>query len=428
MGCRTLVLLVVLLLAGPAVAQPGFVDRYKAATAAYEAKDYARMEAELLEALKLRPQHPTATYNLACARALRGDAAGAVKALQELAAMGLAVDAASDADLASLKGKRGFEAVRRSFVRNAEPRGMAERGFGLGSPTFIPEGIAYDPKRRQFYVGSVHERRIQRVLPDGSAQDFVKPGDGLWAVLGMTVDPARDLLWVATAAIGEMRDARPEEIGRTAIVAFALETGEQKHRFVLEDGPDPRLLGDLLVHGDTIYTTDSRGGALYALDLRTGPDHGKFRALTAPGAMSSPQGLALAADGKHLYVADYTRGLFRYALDGGALEPAAAAPGVSVYGIDGLYRDGDALIAIQNGNRPHRVVRLQLGDGGRRMRGQRVLAANLEAFDEPTLGVVVEREFWFVANSQWNKFRQDHTLPPPDQLRPPQILRIRLDR
>jgi sugar lactone lactonase YvrE len=427
LGCRTLVLLGVLL-AGTAAAQPGFVERYKAATAAYQAKDYARMEAELLEALKLRPGHPTVTYNLACARALRGDPRGAVKALDELAGMGLTFDPAPDADLASLKGDRGFDAVRRAFARNGGPHGAAEPGFGLHSPTYIPEGIAYDAKRRQFYVGSVHERRIQRVARDGSGQDFVKPGDGLWAVLGMTVDAQRDLLWVATAAIGEMRDAKPEEIGRTAIVAYALESGEQKHRFVLDDGPGPRLLGDLLVHGDTIYTTDSRGGALYALELRAGPGHGKFRALTPPGALTSPQGLALAGDGKHLYVADYTRGLFRYALDGGALELLTAAPAVSVYGIDGLYRDGDDLIAIQNGIRPHRVVRLQLGDGGRRVRGQRVLAANLEAFDEPTLGVVVEREFWFVANSQWNKFRQDHTLPPPDQLRPPRILRIRLDR
>jgi hypothetical protein len=423
-----LVLSAALLLAGAATAQPGFVEHYKAATAAHGAKDYARMEAELLEALKLRPGHPTATYNLACARARRGDARGAVQALRELADTGLAVDATADADLASLQGDPGFEAVRRAFVRNSEPRGEAATGFGLASPTYIPEGIAYDAKRRQFYVGSVHERRIQRVARDGAAQDFVAPGAGLWAVLGMAADAERDLLWVATAAIGEMRDARPEEIGRTAIVAYALESGEQKHRFVLDDGPGPRLLGDLLVHGDVLYTTDSRGGVLYALDLRAGPGHGTFRALTAAGALSSPQGLALARDGKHLYLADYTRGLFRYAPDGGALERVVAAPGVGTYGIDGLYRHGDALVAIQNGYRPHRVVRLQLADGGRRVRAQRVLAANLAAFDEPTLGVVVDDELWFIANSQRDKFREDHTLPPPDQLRPPSILRLRLSR
>ena len=48
-----------LLLAGAAAAQPTFADRFKAAAAAYQARDYARMEAEVRAALALRPGHPT---------------------------------------------------------------------------------------------------------------------------------------------------------------------------------------------------------------------------------------------------------------------------------------------------------------------------------------------------------------------------------
>ncbi|MGH8481420.1 MAG: hypothetical protein ACRES8_03060 [Nevskiaceae bacterium] len=417
-----------LLLAGVAVAaQPGFVERFKAATAAYEARDYARMEAELREALELRPAHPTATYRLAAAQALRGQPDAALDTLAVLADMGLVFDPGADDDFAALKGQRAFGSVRRTFARNREPRGSAGRVFRLGSPTFIPEGIAYDEDRRHFYVGSVHERRIQRVLRDDTELDFVKPGDGLWAVLGMAADTRRNLLWVATAAIPEMRDARPDELGRSALVAYRLKSGERKHRFVLDDGPGPHLLGDVLVHEDTVYATDSRAGVLYALDAKAGPGQGKFRALTRPGELSSPQGMALSRRKDHLYVADYTQGLFRYALDGGKLERLEVASGISVYGIDGLYRYGDDLIAIQNGVRPHRVVRLQLGDRGRRVRSLRVLAANLKAFDEPTLGVVVGKEFYFVANSQWQRFDDQHRLPPPDQLKRPQILRVKLD-
>lgn len=413
-----------LLLAGAAAAQAGFVERFKAATAARQAKDYARMESELREALKLRPAHPTATYTLAAALALRGQSDAAVEALNDLANMGLVFDPGADADFAALKGARDFAAVRRAFARNREPRGQAQRAFRLKSPTFIPEGIAYDPERRHFYVGSVHERRIQRVLRDDTEVDFVAPGAGLWSVLGMAVDEKRDLLWVATAALPQMRDARPEELGRSAIVAFRLKSGEQRHRFVLEDGPGPHALGDLVVLRDgTIYATDSRAGVLYALD----PERGAFRAASKAGALSSPQGLVQSRDGDHLYVADYTQGLFRYDLDTGALERLEVAGGISVYGIDGLYRHRDDLIAIQNGIRPHRVVRLELGDRGRKVRRLRVLAANLKAFDEPTLGVVVRDEFYFVANSQWGRFDAEHRLPPPDRLRRPQVLRIGLE-
>lgn len=411
-----------LLLAAAAVAEPGFVDRFKAGTAAYQAKDYARMESELREALKLRPAHPTATYNLASALALRGHGEAAIETLNGLANMGLAFDPGADADFAALRGQRDFTAVRRAFARNDEPRGTAERRFRLASPTFIPEGLAYDRERKHFYVGSVHERRIQRVLRDGSEVDFVKADAGLWAVLGMATDAKRDLLWAATAAIPEMRDARAEDLGRTALVAYRLKSGEPVHRFVLEDGPGPHLLGDVAVHDGIVYATDTRAGLLYALD----PDTGRFRALTQPGALSSPQGLAPSRDGDHLYVADYTQGLFRYTLEGGALQRLEVARDISVYGIDGLARYRDELVAIQNGIRPHRVVRLQLGDGGTRVRRARVLASNLKAFDEPTLGVVVDDDFYFVANSQWNRFGKDHTLPPPGQLKRPQVLRIRL--
>ena len=413
------VAIALLLLAGVAGAQSGFVEHYKAATAAHAAKDYARMEAELREALKLRPAHPTATYKLASAQALRGQSEAALDTLSGLADMGLAFDPYADPDYAALKGVRGFSSIRRAFARNRDdPRGDAERVFRLKSPTFIPEGIAFDPERRHFYVGSVHERRIVRVLRDDTELEFAGP-DRLWAVFGMSADEERDLLWVTTAAIPEMKDARPDELGKTAIVGFRLKSGEQKHRFVLDEKGEHRL-GDVIVHKGRLYATDSRGGLLYVVD----PKDGVFKALTRPGELSSPQGLVVSRDEDYLYIADYTQGLYRYAFDGGKLERLEVAKGISVYGIDGLYRYRNDLLVIQNGITPHRVARLELADRGRKVRHLRVLAANLKAFDEPTLGVVVDKDFYFIANSQWDKFDDQGRLPPPDTLRRPQIMRI----
>jgi hypothetical protein len=52
-------------------------------------------------------------------------------------------------------------------------------------------------------------------------------------------------------------------------------------------------------------------------------------------------------------------------------------------------------------------------------------AAN-PAFQEPTLGVVVEDTFYFVANSQWNRFDDQGHLPPAQQLQEPLILALPL--
>jgi hypothetical protein len=51
-----------------------------------------------------------------------------------------------------------------------------------------------------------------------------------------------------------------------------------------------------------------------------------------------------------------------------------------------------------------------------------VLAANLPEFDEPTLGVVHDGGFYFVANSHWNRFDRENNLP--DGLEGPIVLKL----
>ena len=45
---------------------------------------------------------------------------------------------------------------------------------------------------------------------------------------------------------------------------------------------------------------------------------------------------------------------------------------------------------------------------------------------EPTLGVLVGRELYYIANSQWELFGQDGRVARPDSLRQPVVLRLRL--
>ena len=400
----------------------GFVELFKASTEAYEAKDYPRMEQLLRAALKQRPDHPRATYNLASALALGGQRNAALKELRKLERMGLAFDIAADADFAGMRDWEGFKDLRRAFARNGAPAGESEESFRLPAPTFIPEGLAWDEKRDEFLLGSVHERRIVRVDEDGKEAPFSKPGES-WAVLGLASDRRKRRLWAATAALPEMQNARAEELGRSAILEYDLDTGELKRRFELPADGQKRALGDLTIGRDgRIFATDSVGGGLYALD----PGSGRFEALAPAGALSSPQGVV--ADGRGLYVADYTQGLFRYDFDKRTLKRLEVAEDICVYGIDGLYRFDDDLVAVQNGVRPHRIVRFELDRGGRRVRHATVLAAALRSFDEPTLGTVVGRRFHFVANSQWGKFGKDRKLPAAEQLRGPVVLNVSLER
>lgn len=402
-----------------------FAGLFNAATKSYEARDYKTMERHLRAALDLRPAHPTASYNLASALSLGGKRDTALATLGALARMGLFFDVSKDADFAPLRDLPSFADLIGRFKRNLEPAGSATEAFRVSVPEFIPEGIAYDADTGSYFLGGAHERGIVRIRRGTNVTNFVQPGaGGLLAPLGMQADSRRRLLWVAHAGIPQMRNPAKEDLGRSGIIAYDLDTGQVKRRSMLPTDGAEHLLGDLLLAPDGgLYATDSQAGLLYHFNTSSG----QFTPITRPGQLASPQGLALAKDKKTLYIADYTQGLFAFNLEKNTLSRIEVSEDICAYGIDGLYRYENSLIAVQNGIRPHRVMRFTLNESGQRVHHARVLAANLPEFDEPTLGVVVGRRFNFVANSQWNRFDQNHQLPPKEQLRGPVVLRVPIE-
>jgi hypothetical protein len=67
---------------------------------------------------------------------------------------------------------------------------------------------------------------------------------------------------------------------------------------------------------------------------------------------------------------------------------------------------------------------MRLSDDGLGVVSSRTLAANLDAFDEPTLGTIDGDDFLFVANSHWNRFDRDNNLP--EDMEGPIVLRVSL--
>jgi len=409
-------------------AEKNFDQLQTEALDAYKAKQYPQMEQLLVQAERLRPNHPRALYNLAAARALRGDAAGALGLLGKLDRMKLAYKVWDDPDFAALKGNAGFQAVAESFQRHLRPQGNATQAFSAGVNGFMPEGIAYDRDTGAFYLSSVRQRRVLRIDREDQRQSIVPSGRyGMLAALGMKIEPKHRRLWVATSALPEMEDFEEEDRGRAGILAFDRDSGRVRGRFWLPKDGKQHVLGDLIISSQgKIYSTDSAEGMLYELDRKTE----KFTALTSPGALESPQGLTFAQGQRYIYLADYNKGLLRFDLEQKKLEPLSGRDDVCLYGIDGLYYYKGSLVAIQNGVRPNRVVRISLDEKAEaaRVTGMQVLVANHADFDEPTLGVLKKNGvFYFIANSHWNRVDERHRLPPDDELTRPVVLRIDLD-
>jgi hypothetical protein len=104
----------------------------------------------------------------------------------------------------------------------------------------------------------------------------------------------------------------------------------------------------------------------------------------------------------------------------------ADAPGSTSLGCDGIVWDRGAIIAVQNGVSPARVVRFVLDPSGTQFTRIDVLDQNFDVADEPTIGTIAGREFVYVANSQWDKHDAKGNSLAGKTLTPPKLLSVPL--
>lgn len=384
--------------------------------AAYQKADYPAMRIVARKALAARPGYPGALFNLALAEALDGDASASLQTLQDLLSVGVDFGVADIDEFAALKELLEWGDYEAAVQRLYEPLGFAEVVATLEAGNFVPEGIAADADGH-FYLGSIRHGDLVRL--GESRKTLSTPANGHWSVFGMRFDSAGGL-WFASSAVPQFANVG-EDVGQSGLFRYDTKRGEISHAALLPESDDPQVLGDLVIASDdVIYATDSLMGVLYRYRVASKT----YEAIVDRGVFGSPQGLVLDATAQFLYVADYVGGLYRVTLESGDVEKVAITANVTDYGIDGLYRYGEELIAIQNGIQPHRVVALTLDSDGLSITGARTIAANLEEFDEPTLGFVSGDDFYFVANSHWNRFDAQNELP--SALSGPIILRVSL--
>jgi sugar lactone lactonase YvrE len=409
--------------ARPAKTAPELVAE---ARKAYARGDRALFVRDYEEAARLRPGDAFILYNLACARALDGRTAEALEALTAFGALRVAADLDSDDDLASLRGAPEYARVRSAItaLRKERISSGAVVAFTVPEKALVPEGVAYDPVTKAFFLASIHRRKILRVAADGRISDFVAPGrDGLQSAMGMAADPKRRALWVVSSALPRREALRKGEPFGSALLEFDLDTGRLRGVRLPPASAEPPLFDDLAVGADgRVFVNDSRRGRIFT----AAPGRSDLALLFESSEIRGVQGLALAPGGGALYFSDYS-GLWRLELAGKKLTRFAVPPDLALNGIDGLASFGGALVAVQNGIQPNRVIRLDLTPDGAAIARARILEMNHPAFDEPTLGVVVSGALYFTADSQGERFRDEKHPVQPEEMRDAVVLKLPLE-
>ncbi|GAB4034576.1 SMP-30/gluconolactonase/LRE family protein [Spirosoma gilvum] len=296
--------------------------------------------------------------------------------------------------------------------------------FQLPETGLITEGVAHDPKTGSFYISSVHERKIIRYSAKQMPADLSQPKDSLWGVFGMKVDAERRLLWACSSALPQAKGITTTTNGRSALVVYDLKSNRLKRTYPIPDDGKAHLLGDLTLAKDgTVYSTDSRTPWIYRLKAGTTT----VTPFLTDTLFRSLQGLALSDDEKTLFVADYRRGLLAVDLATRQVRCLSCTQSTDLSGIDGLYYYPNSLIAIQNRRKPYRISRVRLAEHALAIEQVDTLDSDHPLASEPTLGVIVGNQFYYIANSQWDAFDETGKPVPDFPAQKPTILVLLLD-
>lgn len=362
-----------------------------------------------------------------------GHKAQALEWLQKFAATGLSYDLEKDNDLKVLLNEAAGQKLAAAMKESSKPVMNTELVCSLPQADTMPEDITYLNSSGAFIVSSVRHHTLYRVtLPKTGATSCSMEELQLgaeakrWPILAVSFDSTRKVLWATASAMPGFSGFPKEDEGKAMLMEIDLKSGKLLRSF-LPATQGPAVLGDMCVTTDgTVYVTDSIGGGVYRL-------RGALQTATlekiAEG-LFSPQTPVLARDGRRLFVADYTMGIAVIDLprpgEMGRVNYLHHPESIADVEIDGLYRDGDSLIAIQNGTQPIRILRLQMDPAETKITAASVIEQGSPRMGDPTHAVLVNGWFYISANVGWSNVDDDTgELKKGAFFTPPVILRFR---
>jgi len=346
------------------------------------------------------------------------DSTKAFEALTTYARLGFAGKAicgGEDKKFSWLAQTPQFSAICRLMEENEHPVNRAIAVIHFPDTGYLAEDIDYDKKSRTFLFTSVLQHSIFNLDHNGNCRLFAPSPSG-WPMMAIKIDHRRGLVW-ATEVLLPGFDGMMDSIkGRSAVCCFELRTGKLKTRI---NAPEGAQWGDMTLDGQgNPIVSDGQSGDIFRLDKTT------WRRLDK-GDFISPQTMALTADGQSLIIPDYVRGLAILKIDNGEVSWIRNNPDqpCAFTGVDGVYRQNQRLLITQNGTEPERVVEIQLDKQGKQLTGYTLIESATAGLGDPTHGVLVDGDFYYIANSGWDVLDQHGKLKPGARMSPPTLMK-----
>jgi hypothetical protein len=378
-------------------------------------------EISILEAfLANHPDDPAALFNLAIDEATIGENTKALDHLEKMSQAHSGLDPAGGAfrTFKDIANDPRFVALVEQVRKENPPVVRSTTALIVREPDLAPEGIAYDPVEKSFYLSSISKHKIVRIASDGTAKDFKSSQqDGLGATLGMKVDAKRRFLWVTS----DLFEGDPKE-SRFALYQYDLNTGALRFKHVGAKGAEGFLNDVALNSKGEAFTTNTTTGEVF----RAYPNRDGLEPFLPRDAVGQANGIALSDDDKILFVAGWI-GLARIDIATKQGKLLAKPINISDAGLDGMYFYKGSLVGIQNPDlHPSRVVRYFLNPRLDSIARAEVLEAYNPLFEVPTTGTLVDDVLFFMANTQIDKMKPHDQMPPIAELNDIRILKLKL--
>ena len=378
--------------------------------------DTQRFAWALHRVTELMPDSGDLKLQLAMAYARLDDKQRAYDTLVRMQTQGFGYDIANDSRFAPLRGTKVWDYIVTNLLVNAKAFGEGKPAFTLPKGDFLFDALAWDPARSQFLLGSARDGSIHLVDGNGKLTNFITAdaGNGLWDIDALALDPAHKKLYVTSSATAIYKSFNADNAGKAGIFEFDSVSGRFLKKYTFPSADGAHKLNSLVVGKDgQVYAADGARKQVFKLE------DGKLRQILENDKLTAISALALSADGRTLYLADFALGIFGFDLaKGEAFELRHDPTRLVLGGIVGMYWYDGTLAVIENGMVPKRVMRLQLAADGRSISSAMPLDAAQPAFVALGSGTVAGDKLYFFANRQDALYDEHGVLTEADKLAP----------